>query len=86
MLGVLGGEDQGDAASLGSRDELLECVRMLLEFPGVPLFERVPFRWVVPEPFSQAGARRQILEPGVDLELVLDGLGQFRRQPAVMMI
>ena len=45
---------------------------MLLEFPSVPLFERVPFRRVVPEPFSEAGARRQILEPGVDLELALD--------------
>src|SRR5687768_14286559 len=26
----------------------------------------------MPEPFSQVGARRQILEPGVDLELALD--------------
>jgi hypothetical protein len=70
VLGVLGAEDQGDAASPGSLDELLEGIRTLLEFPGVTLLELVPLLRVVPEPFSEAGARRQVLEPGVDLEVV----------------
>src|SRR4051794_12859889 len=71
VLGVLGAEDQGDVASFGPPDQLLERARTLLEFPGVTLPELVPFLRVVPEPFPEAGARRQILEPYVDPEVVL---------------
>ena len=47
------------------------AARTLLELPCVTLLELVPLRGIVPEPLSEAGARRQILEPGVDLEIVL---------------
>src|SRR5688500_16163345 len=71
LLGVLGGKDQGDMASLGSLGELLECVRTLFEFPSVTPLELIPLVRIVSEPFSQVGAWRQVLEPGVDLKVVL---------------
>ena len=69
VFGVLGAKDQRDAASPGCLEELLEGIRTLLELACVTLLELVPLRRIVPEPLSQAGARRQILEPGVDLEI-----------------
>ena len=43
VLAVLGAEDQGDVASLGSRDQFLERARTLLELLCVTLLELVPF-------------------------------------------
>ena len=71
VFGVLGAEDQSDRASPGSLEELLERIRTLFELAAVTLLELVPLRGIVPEPLSEAGARRQILEPGVDPEIVL---------------
>ena len=50
--GIFGAEDQGHTASAGFLEEFLELVRTLLQLSGVALPELVPFRRVMPKPFS----------------------------------
>ncbi len=66
VLGIFRGKEQCDVPLSGFLRELLHSLTLIIQFCGVSLLEFIPPDRVMPEPFPQAGARREFLEPFIN--------------------
>jgi len=66
VLSIFRGKEQCDCAIAGLASELLDPLVLIIQFCGVSLLEFIPPGRVMPEPFPQAGTRREFLEPFIN--------------------
>jgi hypothetical protein len=71
VLLVSGAVHQCHRAFADDGAELRYGVRMLVQFTEISPAELSPFAWVVAEPSAEFSARRQFLEPEIDLGCIL---------------
>src|SRR5690348_6847606 len=65
---VVRGVHEGDPLAPCSREERLPGPAMRPQLSEVPLPKRRPLLWVVVEPLPQSRARRDILQPRIELQ------------------
>jgi hypothetical protein len=68
---VVGAVEQRHRTASAGVDYGLPGFRIGIELRPVSLAEPMPSFWLVPEPFSQLGAGRDILHPGIHLQRLL---------------
>ena len=66
VLSIFRGKEQCDCALACLACELLDPLARFIQFCGVSLLEFIPPGRVMPEPFPQAGTRREFLEPFIN--------------------
>lgn len=67
-LFVSGRVDQCQSACSSALDKLANFFRVLVQFLEIALLERLPFFGFMCKPLTQRGTRRQVFQPGVDLQ------------------
>jgi hypothetical protein len=78
-LFVSGRVDQCQSARTGAVDKLAYFFRMLIQFREIALLERLPFFGFMCKPLTQRGTRRQVFQPGVDLQRFPGDGGSYAR-------
>ena len=64
---IAGAVNQSDDSFPGFVPDQLELIASLFQFRPVTAAKAAPFPWIVPKPFPQSGAGRDILKPEIDL-------------------
>ena len=68
---VFGSKEQGQLLCGGQIEELLNRLWVFIKLREVAGFEALPFGAVMPEPFPERRARRDVFQPMIVLQLLL---------------